>query len=130
MLNTWDNHEELSTPPDHQVVVCDLQNLYEMVGGMGTSQKVIKWSIKTLSKDDRKKAAAAWHSTAAGRLRMRENSEEEDIEQEVDWIEATLTATLDSHTTVLRVTALSKQWWTIKAAAKWKEYGKIRRLYK
>lgn len=72
--------------------------------------KVIGWSIKTLLENDRKKATAAWHSTAAGRSRVKEDSVEKDIEQEADWIEVTLTATLHSHTTPLRVTVPSNRW--------------------
>lgn len=34
-----------------------------------------------------------------GRLRVGKDIIEADIEQEIDWIEATLTATLDSHVT-------------------------------
>lgn len=128
-LNACVIDEELSTPSNHEVVVCDLTQPVETVGGMVTSKEVKSWSIRTLSKDNRKEAAAIWHSTVAGRMRIRENSVEKEIEQEADWIEATLITSLDSHATLLRVTAQSKVWWTSEVEVKCKEYERIGRLY-
>lgn len=56
-LNAWFIDEELSTPSDHDVVVCDLANMDKTMGGMRTSWEVTDWNIRTLSEDDRKKAA-------------------------------------------------------------------------
>lgn len=44
-----------------------MENVDETVGGMGTSQKVTGWNIKTLSEDDRKEYTAAGHSMVACR---------------------------------------------------------------
>lgn len=65
----------------------------------------------------------------AGRARLGEDSVEKDIQQEGEWINATLTATLDSYATRLRVTAGSKRLSTPEVEGKRKEYGKIGRLY-
>lgn len=60
---------------------------------------------------------------------MREDSEEEDIEKEAEWIETSLTATLDSHTTPLQITARSKRCWTDELEVKFKKYEGVGRLY-
>lgn len=41
--------EQLPILSDHEVIVCGLTNMKESVGGMGTSQVVTGWSVKTLS---------------------------------------------------------------------------------
>lgn len=46
-------NEELSKPSNHEVVLCNLQNLDETVGELGTSQEVKDWNIKTLSEYNR-----------------------------------------------------------------------------
>lgn len=66
-LDTWIIDEELSTPTDHEVIVSDLANLDETIGGMGTSQKVTGWSVKGLSKEAKKEASADYHRAAAER---------------------------------------------------------------
>lgn len=45
---------------------------------------MIGWNIKILSEEDRKEVAIAWYSMAAGRPHVAEDSEEDDIEQDVE----------------------------------------------
>lgn len=59
-----------------------MTNLYEAVGGMRTSQEVTDEIIRTMSEENRLEAAEAWHSVTVGRLRLGEDSAEEDTEQE------------------------------------------------
>lgn len=94
-LNDWIINEELSTPSDHEVIVHDLANLNETVGGMRTSQDVMELSIKSLSGKNKKETSSDWHQEAAWRSRMGEESSREDSEREVQWIVSTLTETLD-----------------------------------
>lgn len=61
---------DMSTLSDHDLVVCDLTNRDEMVGRMGTSQKMTGCSIRTLSEDDRDEIAAVRLSAMAGRPRV------------------------------------------------------------
>lgn len=63
-----------------------------------------------MSENSRKNTAKAWHTAAFGRGILGENSTAKDGKQQAEWIEATQTATLDSHVTRLRVTARSKRW--------------------
>lgn len=55
-LYTWIIDDELFTLFDHEVSVCNLSNLNETVGGMGTSQEVTGWSVKVLL-DEKKRHA-------------------------------------------------------------------------
>lgn len=45
---------ELRTQSDRDVIVCDLANMNETVGVIGTSQKITGWSVKALS-DEKKR---------------------------------------------------------------------------
>lgn len=128
-VDFWIIDQELSTMFDHKVIVCDLTNLDETVGGMGTSQEVTGRSIKTLSDEKTNETCKDWHQTAAERPRMGEVGTRQDMVEEAEWIESILTTMLDRHVTQIRVTAGSKRWWTPEAEGKHKEYGCTRKLY-
>lgn len=85
-LDMWVINEELSRQSDYKVIVFDLTRLEETVRGMVTSQEVTRWSIKDLSLDARRKAAAEWHRAAAGQPQTRERSSRDDVEEEAEGI--------------------------------------------
>lgn len=87
------------------MIVWDLGNRDETVGGLGTSQEVSGWSVKTLADKTRKEACKEWHQMAAERPRVGEGIKRQNIEEEAEWIEPTLMRILDRHTTQIRVTA-------------------------
>lgn len=109
--------------------MCNLVNQDETVGGMGTSQKVKRWSIKALPDYTKREACAECHRVAARYPRMEDGSSRGDIEREADWIEVTVTVILDKHVIQIRVTVCSKGWSTAEVEAKRKEYGQTRRLH-
>lgn len=49
---------------------------------------------------------------------MGEGSSGENIENEAEWIELTLTGILNKHATKINITASSKRWWTPQVNAK------------
>lgn len=53
-MDTWIIDGELFTLSDNEVILFNLANLDETVGGMRTSQKVTSWSIKDLLDEERK----------------------------------------------------------------------------
>lgn len=53
-LDTWIIDRELSTPSNYEVIVCELTNLDETVGGMRTSQEVTGRSFKALPDEEGK----------------------------------------------------------------------------
>lgn len=52
----------------------------------------------------RKEACIDWHQAAVGRPQVGEGSFMDDIENEAQWIQSTLTRILDKHVTQIRVT--------------------------
>lgn len=88
------------------MIVSDLSNVDNMVGGIETSQEVMGWSIKDLFDEAKKESVADWHRAAAGQPWVGQGSSQEDIKREA---QSTLTAVLDKFATQIRVTALSKR---------------------
>lgn len=128
VLDAWKIDDKVSTRSDREVIVCNLTNLDETVGGMRTSQKITGWSVKALPDEKKKEACANWHQAAAERSWMIEGSLKDDIEREAEWIEFTLTEILDKNATQIRVTGRSKRWWNTEIEAKQNEHGRTRRL--
>ena len=57
-------------------------------------------------------------------------STKEDIEEEVRWIENTLTKVLNTHAKPLYISAFSKRWWNDKVKEARLKYSRRRREYK
>lgn len=76
--------DELETPSDHEVLVCDIAYPEREARSLGTSQKIRGWVVRSMSEESKKGAAMEWHMTAAGRYILRESSTDEEIEQEVE----------------------------------------------
>lgn len=58
--------EELSMQSHHEVIVCDVVNMDEIVMGIETSQELTGWSLKPLLNKKRKEACADCPKAAAG----------------------------------------------------------------
>lgn len=99
--------DELATVSDHHVLVHDVANTEGEAGSMSTSEEVTGWEVKTMSKYSRKGIAIVWHTAPIGRNILGEYSTPEEVEHEARWMEVSLTTTLDSHLTLLRVRARS-----------------------
>lgn len=107
-LDTCIIDEKLSTPSDYQVIVFDLESLYDTVGGIKTSQELTGWSVKNMSDEVKKEALVDCHQPATGRLQMGEGSSRDNMEDEVEWIEFPLMWIPDRHATHTKVTVQSK----------------------
>lgn len=76
-----------------------------------------------MSEENRKVGTKTWYLTTVRRTLPEDDSTAEEVEQEVEWIEATLTATLNRRATPLRVTVRSKKLSTAGVATRPKVYG-------
>lgn len=57
--------EKLSKPSDYKVILCNLTNLNETIGGVRVSQEVTGWSIKALLDEVKREACVDWCQAAA-----------------------------------------------------------------
>lgn len=104
MLDTLVIDSELTTPSDHEVLVCDQADQEGEAGSMTTSQEFMRWEVRAMSEDSRNEAAKLWHIAPAGRGILGEGSIAEKVKQEAESIKTTLTVILNSHATPLKVT--------------------------
>ena len=75
--------------------------------------RITGWNIKNFieNKDQLKMAKAEWKLQTQDRPILQNLCRKEDLDQEVEWIESTLTEILNKNCKLVRVTPYSKRWW-------------------
>lgn len=112
-LQSWGIDEDLARPSDHAVIVFSWEPLcsrsVDHKKGATTS-----WDIDKLRADEGRleQARDHWKELSRGRQRISTKSCCEDLEDEAQWIQCSLTAVLDTHATPKPLHPLSKRWWT------------------
>ena len=112
-LDFWAIEEDLPTPSDHELIVFEFPDL-KRTPKDNTNGEITGWKIDDLMGDQEvlDKAESAWNLLAENRAIIDYNSSEREIEEEVIWIETSLTQVLEQYAKPLRITLYSKRWWT------------------
>ncbi len=74
-------------------------------------------------------AKAEWILEAQDRPILQNLCRKEDLDQEVEWIESTLTEILNKNCKLVRVTSYSKRWWNKKVETARKFWAKEKRTW-
>jgi len=123
---------ELATTSDHAVVCAQLG--WDEGEGVKVSRKITGWDIDGLkSKEEEenyKKAQKEWKDKSLKRPVLDENSSEEDLQKEAEWIQRNFVNHLNRCCIKIKVCARSKRWWTAEIAENRKILGSIKRARK
>ena len=131
LLNSWIIEEKYFTSSDHELIVFEWLYL-ELNQLKSRSQEITGWNIQKLEKDEKQlnQAYSYWQEISKNQPLIDEFSMEEDLEDEANWIEKSLTKTLDLFVKPIRITAFSKRWWNSTVKETRSTYSQMRRKYK
>lgn len=117
-LCLWEIPEEYPSLSDHELILLgwddiEQQNQPSLSKGSSTG-----WNIQKLLEDETlfQKAKTAWLECSTRRPCISETSSKQDLDDEVEWFESTLSSFLDKHAKILRVSPFSKRWWNEEVA--------------
>jgi hypothetical protein len=99
-----------STGSDHEVIEWE----YELGDSLSPGGREVRgWRVSdiTHSEEEGKAAATEWKAETQGRPVLSDESEEEEVEEEAEWIQGALARVLDNHCKKIKVCAKSKRWW-------------------
>lgn len=90
------------------------------------------WSIQKLLEDKNLLEAAKtdWKESSINRpYRLLTSSNEEDLDEEVEWFESSLSLLLDKHAKILYVRPFSKRWWNDEVVKARKAWARAKKIY-
>jgi len=123
---------DLATTSDHAVVCAQLR--CDEGEGAKVSRKITGWDIDGLkSKEEEenyKKTQKEWKDKSLKRPVLDENSSEDDLQKEAEWIQWNFVNHLNRCCKKIKVCARSKRWWTVEIAENRKFLGSIKRAQK
>ncbi len=89
------------------------------------------WNIQRLieDKDQLKIAKAEWNLKSQDQHILQNQCSKFDLNQEVEWMESTLTEILNQNCKLMRVTSYSKKWWNKEVEVARKVWAKEKKLW-
>jgi hypothetical protein len=117
-LELWVINENNPTPSNHALILlewADIDNTLITYKGKKKGE-ITGWNIDELKQDSKilEKAKEEYSFLVLHRSIIDYNSQKEDLENEVTWIEESLTKILNKYAKPIRITAYSKRWWSPK----------------
>jgi len=132
MADRLETSTDLTTTSDHAIVCAHLR--WDEGEGVKVSRKITGWDIDGLkSKEEEenyKKAQKEWKDKSLKRPVLDENSSEEDLQKEAEWMQRNFVNHLNRCCKKIKVCARSKRWWTAEIAENRKILGSIKRARK
>jgi ribonuclease HI len=127
-LEMWEMDENLATPSDHEVIVFSWSPLQTQEID-GEQQMVAGWNVDKLraNKEQLEQAHQHWIDVAQNRQLLGTKTTTAELEAEAHWIQASLTAVLDTYARREPVHARSKRWWTAEIKLKRSGFCRARR---
>ena len=114
-----------SSISNHKLIIIGWEDLAEdltlLDGGRPTN-----WDIKNLVEDDEKlkKATAEWKLASQERPYLLPSCSQEDLKEEVSWLEDQLIRVLDSNARINYVTSYSKRWFNEEVKKARRDFGR------
>ena len=129
-LTLWEIPEEYPALSDHELILLRWEDI-----DVGLSQsnlsKATGWDIQGLidNKDQLSKAQKEWVIQSQKRPILQSSCNRLALDQEVEWIENTLTDILNTYSKIMRVTSYSKRWWNEEVAQARKTWAKEKKTW-
>jgi len=132
MADRLETSTDLATTSNYTIVCAQLR--WDEGEGVKVSRKITGWDIDGLkSKEEEenyKKAQKEWKDKSLKRPVLNENSGEDELQKEAEWIQRNFVNHLNRCCKKIKVCARSKRWWTAEIAENRKILGSITRSRK
>jgi hypothetical protein len=118
MANNLEIATDLATTLDHAIVCAHLK--WDEGEGVKVSRKVTGWDIDGLKseKENYEKAQKYWRDKSSKRPILTEESSEDELQKEAEWIQRNFVNHLNKCCKKVKVCARSKRWWNEVYAAR------------
>ena len=129
-LTLWEIPEEYPALSDHELIVFCWEDIDPNLFKPGTG-KSTGWDIQSFikNKDQLEAAKAEWKMQTQVRPILQSFCSQKDLDQEVEWIESTLTEILNTNCKITRVTSYSKRWWNKEVEKARKSWAKDKKIW-
>ena len=130
-LTLWEIPEEYPSLSDHELILLRWED--NDIGGHIPQQNTSRatgWDIQGLIRDTDQlsKARDEWVTKSHERPILDQRCNRVTLDQEVGWIEDTLTDLLNRYSKIMRVTSYSKRWWNKEVAHARKVWAKEKKM--
>ena len=124
-LTLWEIPEEFPSLSDHELIVLRWEDI-DCDSVNQNSGKITGWDIQGLIEDKNSLQAAQsqWMVHTKNRPILHSSSTQQELDEEVNWVETLLTNILNAHSKSMRVTPFSKKWWNKEVAEARKIWAK------
>lgn len=125
LLTLWEILEEYPALSDHELIVLHWENIYQNVTKFSTS-RITGWNIQNLieNKDQLIIAKAEWEVKSQNQPILQNQCLKKNLDQEVEWVEYTLTMIPNKNCKLMRVIYYSKRWWNKEVKTAHKSWAK------
>ena len=129
-LTLWEIPEEYPALSDHELILLRWEDIDVALSQPNTG-KATGWDIRGLieNKDQFSKARKEWVTQSQERPILDNACDRFALDQEVGWIENTLTDLLNKYSKIMRVTSHSKRWWNKEVAQACKVWAKEKKIW-
>jgi hypothetical protein len=102
---------DLTTTSDHAMVRAQLR--WDEGEGVKVSRKIVGWDLDHLreDKENYKKVQKQWEEKSRARSVLNEESSQEELQEEAEWIQGNFVNHLNRHCKKIKVCSRSKTWW-------------------
>ena len=129
MANNLEIATDMATTSDHAIVCAHLR--WDEGEGVKVSRKVTGWDIDGLKSEEEKenyeKAQKECKEKSSKRPRLTEESSEEDLQNEAEWIQRNCANHLNKCCRKVKVCAKSKRWWNEEITENRRILGSLKR---
>ncbi len=129
-MSLWEIPKEYPALSDHELIPLRWDEIDVGLSQQNTG-RATGWDIQGLidDKDQLQKAHQQWIAKSHDRPLLLSSCTCLELDQEVKWIENTLTAILDTYSKIMRVTSYSKRWWNKEVAEARKIWAKEKKTW-
>ncbi len=129
-LTLWEIPEDYPALSDYELILLRWEDIDVNLSQPNIS-KATGWDIQGLIEDKDKfsKAQKEWVSQSQERPILKNSCNCFALDQEVKWIEDTLTNILNAYSKIMRVTCYSKRWWNEEVAKARKIWAKEKKVW-
>lgn len=129
-MTLWEIPDEYPPLSNHELIVLR----WEYVNYNSANSKdgqITGWDIQGLINDDKSMKAAEldWLKQTQNRSILEVSCTQQELNEEVAWVETLLTHILDTHCKKMQVTSFSKRWWNKEVAEARKTWAKEKKLW-